>query len=443
MNAYLQSSLLCALLIVSPAAVFAQSYSDQDDIYSLDANEYAPIAPSEDYSNAASFRSSGIAIADNSEPSIGGLGIWPAEGVNLPYDLWNNISEEYAIKLIKGLPQQIFSNSIRNLVIRLLTSETARSDLSEAFLTARVNALLRMGQASLAYKLLLRAPENRLLEKNAKTLHLLNAISGSEKAMFCETAQNYQDDTPDAFWQRFTVICFALKGDNAKAQLGLELLNEQNNAPPLFSDTLKALIQKKPVSVSKLSSLSREELAWLAAASKIPNKSVDKSDTILSFEKQSLLMLATKEHRNLFKDNAARFAFNQTQLQPLSDVTPDIPLKSVNIDSNADSSAVRKALLTLAMRRVWGKPVSLEIEQSLWRKKHTATMTELSSLWREISVNQQDDNQRAASLLTLITPLTDPLRNYTINDVEFIVMELKSLGLLDDAVAVTEEVLAE
>lgn len=377
-----------------------------------------------------------IEIADFAEPKSGGVGLWSASRVGLPYDIWQEVTEEEVLQLLNMLPETPNSESVRNLYLRMLLMETGRSDFSEKVMIARTNALLNMGQAKLASKLLNVVPIGFRTNGIEKQIYLLDAIAGKSTKSSCKIANEKQITEPDAFWQRFQVLCLVRDDDNRdKGHLGLELLREQNNVPKLFEVIIGALADKSEVKTDiDVKSLKREELAWLMLSQKMPDIKIEDE---MPLEQLALIGL-NSDYSEYIKDKG----LNLRKVPTPKDSSPSISLSTMRLKKDAKMKDVRRALLALAMRRAWDKPVSVETEDALLTRQYKGEMVEINQIWRESVNNMQDNGHRLAALFHLLKPVDGSLANYTVSDLSFLVRELQALGLPNDATAIAEEALA-
>jgi hypothetical protein len=341
-----------------------------------------------------------IEIAEFEEPQVGGLGIWSAQRHQLPYDLWKEVDEKGALGLIGQLPAEYKSLALRNLILRLLTVETARSDYSQAFISVRAAKLVQMGEVKLAanlYDVVPKATRSKSFEREA----FLASITGDSLKANCEQIDKMQAESPDVFWQRFQLICQQKQGESDKAQLALALLQEQNEVPELFQTLLTLNSDDKESEIPELTTI--EEKGWVTLLGLAPDNEAKPLET----------------------------------LKAPSDIAPDISLSPLN-QTEPD---YRKAHLSFALRRIWEKPLSIEVEERFRATISNVPVKEISPRWQEAVQEYHDAGQRLKALVSLLIPLTDSLSNYTVHDMAFLVQELRSLGMPEDAAAVTEELL--
>ncbi|MDG1286625.1 MAG: hypothetical protein P8P30_03565 [Rickettsiales bacterium] len=438
MNAYLRNSLALLAFIFVSSSVLAQEVDLSEPPAELAdetiAEEGDDITPEEEVELMAN--EPGIEIAEFEAPKSGGLGLWSASRLGVPYSLWQGIDEKQVLPLLAQIPEAVESPAIRNVRTRVLVMETARSDFSEAVLMARVNALLKMGQAVLATKLLENVPESIASDALRKQLYLLKILSADSNEAVCQQADAQQADKPEAFWQRFQVLCYTLAAETSKAQLSVELLREQNHASESFTQIIQAIIDKKSLEVD-VQSLEREELAWVSLAQKLPEELEG-----LSIETLALVALNGKLKGELAKQVKVQ-NLNVDSVAAPKDNSPDVPLAFMRLSGDAAMSDVRRALMAAAMRRAWGKPISIEMEEALLARSYRAELNELSVIWQEMATKMQDNEQRLEALFLLLRPMTDELSRYTVGDLNFLVGELKSLGLNHDAAAIAQEALGK
>lgn len=416
MNASLLSKILFAVFLLASSYVHAQSM--EMDLSSPPAEIIALQDKVELLEDEG-----GIEIADYAAPQSGTIGLWTANELNLPDDLWQNISEADALKLVAALPADIQSEAVKTIILRVLTVEPARSDFTGAMLMGRVNALLKMGQAELARQLLAAVPDSLVSDDILKQKFLLEVAKSSSRDELCKQASDKQTSEPGAFWQRFKVLCLTVNGENDKAQLGLALLREQNNASELFAEIVSAIGNDKSELVRK--EYEREALIWSLFANS------PEQEEGMSKEQQALLTLNKSSQNGL----------NLQAIKIPSDSSPNISLSLMRVEPKATATEVRRALLAAAFRRVWDKPIPVETEDALLSQSYRTELTELSPIWSEAISLMLENNQRLASLLIMVRPLTAPLSHYTVGDLSYITSELNALGLANDATALADEAL--
>ncbi len=421
MNVSLVNKLLLAAVFLMSHTALAQEVKLEVDL-SSPPTEIISIAEEAEIMGEEQ-QDMGIEIAEYAAPQSGAIGLQSANELNVPDDLWYNVSEADALKLLDAISEQPKSKAVQTILYRVLTMETARGDFTEAMLMARVNTLLKLGQAELARQLLAAVPESLVSPDMAKQTFLLEMAKANSREKLCLQAQDQQSNAPDAFWQRFNVLCHASAGKNAKAQLGLSLLREQNNASEIFSNIVNSIGEKEVKLEFKESQ--REALIW----SLFTKASLEVEN--LTLEQQALLALSGKPKEGM----------NVKAVSVPNDNSPDISLSLMRLKPSADNKEKRKALLAVALRRVWDKPISVEMEDALLSTNYRGELTELSTIWREATGVMLENNQRLAALLMMLRPVNQPLSHYTVGDIAFMSSELNALGLASDAVAIAEEAL--
>ncbi|GEM_PF-5416834 len=445
MSVFLRSNLVLAAFLLVTSSAWAQERADlsappvglSEEVTLSDVMEAQDevISPEEEAELMASEPA--IEIAEFEAPKGGGMGFLSANKAGLPYNLWQGLDEKQVFSLLEYVPESIQSAAIRHLWARVLVMETARADFGESVLAARVNALLKMGQAKLAIKLLENVPESVASADLQKQRYLLQTLAANSNKTVCKQASDHQAANPEAFWQHFKVLCQALNQETAKVQLGVELLREQNHASDLFTNIVKSIINKTPLE-QNIKMLKREELAWLGFAGKLP-KGIEEG---LSAETLSLIALKGQPSTELAK-LAKEKHLNISHLSAPRDSSPDIPLSLMRLKETSSDDDTKNALVAVAMRRAWDKPISIEVEESLISRAYQAKVKELSVIWREEASKLQDSEQGLEALFVLLRPLTGKLSDYTVSDLTFLVGELKALGLTNDAAAIAQEALTK
>ena len=158
----------------------------------------------------------------------------------LAANLWRGADRADMARLIAGLPARIQSATLADLARRTLAvaakpPEGAKT--APGFAESRAEALLAIGQADLASRLLAGIPKSSRSE--AADVLLLNAsLLARDNAGACAVARGRAATSGALIFAKMLTVCEALSGDTARAELGAGLLAEQGPNDPAFFELL-------------------------------------------------------------------------------------------------------------------------------------------------------------------------------------------------------------
>lgn len=167
--------------------------------------------------------------------SLDTLGLYDESTGGLSTNAWQGTDHARAMELFAHMPEAVPSDSLRKLVLRLLLSSTRppqSANIQQSIFRPRVEALLQLGEAGQALRLIDLAPKdqrNESLSRLEYTAHLLN----SDLKWVCDNIASTLSQPSDdpLFWRRISIFCLAKDGKEAEAQLALDLLSEQGDEP--------------------------------------------------------------------------------------------------------------------------------------------------------------------------------------------------------------------
>lgn len=211
-----------------------EEHSEEDEVIieesdrtngTVEVSEPAPIAKPERIEPT-------ISVQPVSHISLDTLGLYDESNGGLSQKIWDNTDHARAEQLLNKLPDSIPADAIRQLVARLLLTSAPgpqSANMQQNIFRPRIHALLQIGEASQAKRLLELAPKDRTNETLTRleyTTHLLN----NEPDWVCQNiagtlAGSVQDI---AFWKKISIYCLARAGKEAEAQLALDSTAEQN-----------------------------------------------------------------------------------------------------------------------------------------------------------------------------------------------------------------------
>jgi len=199
------------------------------------------------------------------ESGEGGLGL----------DLWHGSDRDTLIHLIRVVPDNLESPSLRNLARRLLLSTAtppsrgAGSEPAGELLRARAARLHALGAHEELLELLRRLPREAREDPLLARLQVESALLTRERAEACRLAAAGIDDfANDAFWQEALIYCQISEGREDAANLGLSLLREAGEGDPQVLQLAEAALgYREDVEPRKASAL---VLAYLDALDEPP-----------------------------------------------------------------------------------------------------------------------------------------------------------------------------
>ena len=159
---------------------------------------------------------------------------------DLTSNLWRGADRADMARLIAGLPSRIKSATLADLARRTLAVAAKPPDgatTAPGFAETRAEALLAIGQANLASRLLAGIPKSSRSE--AADVLLLNAsLLARDNAGACAVARGRAAAGGALIFAKMLTVCEALSGDAARAELGAGLLAEQDPNDPAFFELL-------------------------------------------------------------------------------------------------------------------------------------------------------------------------------------------------------------
>ncbi len=197
-----------------------------------------------------------VGLIDSAE---GGLGI----------SIWQGSKRALIEKLISRLPARTRSVAARKLAIRLLaTRAEAPQGASNGpdLLTSRVSRMVELGEVDAASRLANQISVDRTGEALARSaveaLFLQNDNAGA-----CQRVRDFARRSVDPYWQRAFAFCLLLSGDDARADMIVDVLAERGDEDTeLFSELIETLNGGEPAKVESLPDPAGLDLAMMRAA---------------------------------------------------------------------------------------------------------------------------------------------------------------------------------
>jgi len=231
---------------------------------SLNPAANAPVVPS-DVRQTTGIEVDGLTRIDGDS-----LGALRQQDGGLGADMWQGTTHQQAVDLVTGVPLNTGSKTLRKLKTRLLLSRArapiAASDDVPSLLSARVNALMAMGDVENAELLLSVSPTQGRpdgLDAADASIQLLNF----DNARACGLARNNQQHASQDFWQKMLVYCDALDGKAESVSFGLSLLRETSGDDPALALLAESVLSGKPITLESIPNPTLFHLA-LSRASK-------------------------------------------------------------------------------------------------------------------------------------------------------------------------------
>lgn len=168
-------------------------------------------------------------------------------------DMWAGTSRRMMETLMGRLPVNIRSETMRDLMRRLLLS-TATLPMGMAgdgsYIARRVGLLAAMGDTLSVSRLLDATPGRSNIDKLMRYEADMRFLA-NDNARACSLAAGqigYQDND---YWQKAFIFCQALAGEHDKAALGVSMLQETGNQDDAFYTLVEAL-RGNPMAIRQL-----------------------------------------------------------------------------------------------------------------------------------------------------------------------------------------------
>jgi len=194
----------------------------------------------------------------------------PAQ-VGLPDTLWKNSSRAVVEQVIGDLPNGTTSQPARELAKRLLIVAAPAPPGDDAvkggsFVGARAAKLFAMGDIEDAGALARLVPSRSEDEASAR-LQLDSAFAVYDNAGACNTVRGQIARFYGLYWQKALIFCQVLANEHDRAQLGLNMMHEQQvPEDPAFDRLIAKLSGDNKATVDKLPAATPLLLAMMRAA---------------------------------------------------------------------------------------------------------------------------------------------------------------------------------
>lgn len=204
------------------------------------------------------------------QPNQGGLGL----------DSWHGTEKKLAQRLLSRLPRGLYSPAMRDLLRRLLLSQSTppHGPGEESFLTTRANSLAALGlmENKDIDAFVDTAPASAGYDVSTR-IRLESLLLVADDDQVCDAAIKIQPDGRTIYWQKVMIFCDARSGDVAAAELGLELLQERGDGSNrTFGQLIQAVLGATPPDKEDLGELNALKLALLrAVGGRFPDDAID------------------------------------------------------------------------------------------------------------------------------------------------------------------------
>ncbi len=229
--------------------------------------EKVPTAPRGYQSKRLMKTVKGIQIRPLNSIDVSSVGVLNASNGGFDPNLWGGSRFSFIKKLLLTNNVSTKSYVMRQLLRRVLVTGGLAPSGSKGseFMITRLKALKAMGDATSALKLLSVIPaENREVVFLKYETEMYFIIGKPELA--CSTVRDEVVRLKDPFWQKARIYCQILAGELSQAELGLSLLQEEQNKSSGFLMLAESIINGEPRLPDILESFGYLELAMITMA---------------------------------------------------------------------------------------------------------------------------------------------------------------------------------
>lgn len=212
------------------------------------------------------------------------VGILDASNGGFSAGMWAGTPRATIRRLIGAIPDNLHSPVMRSLADRLLLTaaalpppENGKEKAKEGTVLAlRAERLQTMGLVDRSKALIvaspLRSSDPALIRLLVENMLLANDLGGA-----CDETRREGNQLTSPFWQRMTIFCEILSGDNESAQLGANVLAETPGFDDkVFLNLVDVLTQHTKVEINSLPTPDGLHLAMLRSAKlPVPADAVD------------------------------------------------------------------------------------------------------------------------------------------------------------------------
>lgn len=248
------------------------------------SQETAPAAPAGQQEETPSLPQIQVKDLGSVDPEAVGTLDEASGGFNA--NMWLGTPRSTIERLIGSVPAEIRSPVMRGLAERLLLTAAAMPPADQAasgkkarsILSLRVERLQAMGLVDAA-RALIEASPTRARDPEIVRLYVENLLLSNDLGGTCAETKRDAANLSSHFWQRVTIFCQLLAGDNDGAQFGANVLAEDPDAnDKTFLTIVDMMEQKRPARLDSLPSPTALELAMLRSMNApLPADVVDKA----------------------------------------------------------------------------------------------------------------------------------------------------------------------
>ncbi|WP_293948621.1 hypothetical protein [Sneathiella sp.] len=166
----------------------------------------------------------------------GSIGILTEANGGFGPRIWQGTAPAQIVSLLRQLPVSAASPEMQQLFRRLLlTAAVIPQGLEDptALLALRLNRLLDAGLVTDAAELIARIPASEMTPSLERVAVEIDLLRGAAEAA-CQRISGRQSETADGFWTRVDIFCNLQAGNLARAEIGLNLLDEAAGEDPMF-----------------------------------------------------------------------------------------------------------------------------------------------------------------------------------------------------------------
>lgn len=210
--------------------------------------------PAEDeVEEQSSLLAEDVFVAQLSSWDIAAVGTLTPDFGGLEADSWGDATLSEALSALEGLPVDVASPTLQNLLQKLLLSALNPPRGSDAqgwmLIEKRLQLIRARGDVEGLAGLLDRLPALEGPESLAP-VRVDGYLMAGDFASACAETQRRLRDNPDAYWLEIDIACRAMSGDMAGARLALDAMREQSYVDPHFATLIEGLFETQLASLS-------------------------------------------------------------------------------------------------------------------------------------------------------------------------------------------------
>ncbi len=388
----------------TPADLAGPEEADADWPVTAPAIPLAPVAPL-----PQPVRASNVPAI-----SLDSAGLYPAPKGETPWSM------AQIGQIRDHLPPQI-PNSLRAALTEALAQKWPLTDAAGpggGWLMTRAEMLARWGSSDAALRLL----DLGAAAKDENTAWARTQIQwlGGARAGACTALEPNQaaDSSPDMHWRMAAIMCRALDGRGAEAQLAIDLMDEQNQTPdPLVRHAVEALRLKKLLAETTAPKNLWEMIVLTEAGG---GKALDGALNQLPVPLLRRVATEASFDAALRKRAAARLTVLDVGVSPGEWLTP----VRMEIPADAPDWQRREAARTYTLLQALGETVNPALAESLGVQSGTAAGAENLTAFESAAAHRQ----ARATLLALAAVLPPDLATAEDGMLARLVQSLQNAG---------------